>query len=84
MIKKISIIAAVVLVLAVVGCSIYWFSMPKEARNMMKFVMFSSGDYDNYEYYQVIERNETPLQPAGPEKTAAVSAPGDNNVNWKW
>ena len=81
MLKKIGIAAGIILGLVVIGGGIYWFSMPKEARNMMKFMMFSGENYENYEVYQVIERNETPVQPAGPEKIAAESAPGDNNVN---
>lgn len=81
MIKKISIIVGIILGAALIGGSIYWFSMPKEARNMITFMMFSSGKYENYETYQVIERNETPVQPAGPEKIVAASEPGDNNVN---
>jgi uncharacterized OsmC-like protein len=81
MIKKIGIIVGIVLGLAIIGGGVYWFSMPREARNMMKFMVFSGGDYYNYEVYEVIERNENPVQPAGPEKIAAVSEPGDNNVN---
>ena len=56
--KKISISIGAVLVFAVVVASFYWFSMPKEARNMMTFMMFSGENYDAYEEYQVIERNE--------------------------
>ena len=81
MLKKIGLAAGIILGLVVIGGGIYWFSMPKEARNMMKFMVFSGGTYENYEVYQVIERNETPVQPAGPEKIAAESAPGDKNVN---
>jgi uncharacterized OsmC-like protein len=81
MIKKLVIIVGIVLGLAVIGGGIYWFSMPKEARNMMTFMMFSGGNYENSEVYQVIERNETPVQPSGAEKVVAESAAGDNNVN---
>jgi len=81
MLKKIGIAAGIVLGLVVIGGGIYWLSMPKEARNMMMFMMFPGGNYENYEVYQVIERNKTPVQPAGAEKIEAESAQGDNNVN---
>jgi uncharacterized OsmC-like protein len=81
MLKKIGIATGLILGLVVFGGGIYWFSMPKEARNMMKFMMFSGEKYESYEVYQVIERNETPVLPAGPEKIVAESVPGDNNVN---
>lgn len=47
----------------------------------MTFMMFPGENYENYKVYQVIERNKIPVQPAGPEKIVAESAPGDNNVN---
>jgi uncharacterized OsmC-like protein len=81
MIKKLFIIVSIVVGIAVIGSGIYWFSMPKEARNMVTFMMFSGGNYENHEVYQVVERNETPIQPSGPEKVVAESAAGDNNVN---
>ncbi|MEA1989209.1 MAG: OsmC family protein [Pseudomonadota bacterium] len=81
MLRKISIATGIILGLVVIGGGIYWFSIPKEARNMMTFMMFTGGNYENYEVYQVIERNETPVQPAGPEKIVAESTQGDNNVN---
>jgi uncharacterized OsmC-like protein len=81
MIKKLGIIVGIVVGIAVIGAGSYWFSMPKEARNMMAFMMLSGGNYENHEVYQVIERNETPVQPSGPEKVVAESAAGDNNVN---
>ena len=81
MLKKIGIILAAILLLAIIAGGIYWFSMPKEARNMMMFWMSPGGKYDNYEVYQIVERNEEPVQPAGPEKIVAQSEEGDRNVN---
>ncbi len=81
MLKKIGMISGAVLAVAVIAGGVYWFSMPKEARNMMKFMMFAGEKHDSYEVYQVVERNEKPLQPAGPEKVVAASEPGDRNVN---
>jgi len=80
MLRKRSIAAAIIVGLVVVGAG-YWFSIPKEARNMMTFMMFPGGNYENYEVYQVIERNKTPVQPAGAKKVVAESVKGDNNVN---
>lgn len=79
--KKISISIGAVLVFAVVVASFYWFSMPKEARNMMTFMMFSGENYDAYEEYQVIERNEEKMKPSGSDITVADSEEGDGNVN---
>jgi uncharacterized OsmC-like protein len=81
MIKKLSIAVGMILGITVIGGGIYWFSIPKEARNMVQFMMLPSGQYENYETYQVIERNKIPVQPSGPEKVVAESASGDNNVN---
>ena len=79
--KKIGIGFGAVLVLAVVGAGIYWFTLPSEARNMISFMAFGGDDYDSYEVYQVVERNSVALQPAGPELVAAESEPRDSNVN---
>lgn len=81
MLKKIGIATGIILGLAVICASAYWFSMPKEARNMMAFWMSQGGEYENHEVYQVVERNTDELQPAGPEKLVAKSEPGDNNLN---
>jgi uncharacterized OsmC-like protein len=45
---------------------------------MISFMVFPSESYDNYEEYQVVERNDESLQPSGPDMIGAV---GDNNVN---
>lgn len=79
--KKIGIGFGAVLVLAVIGAGIYWFTLPSEARNMISFMVFGGDDYDSYEVYQVVERNSVALQPAGPELVAAESEPRDSNVN---
>jgi uncharacterized OsmC-like protein len=64
-VKKIGIGIGIVVALVVVAASFYWFSMPKEARNMMTFMVFGSKEYDAYEEYQVIERNEEAIHPSG-------------------
>lgn len=81
--KKIAIAVAAVIGLAVVGAGAYWFSIPKEMRNMMLFMVTSGESYDDYEEYQVIERNEFELEPTSFESFAAVSEDGNNNVNIK-
>lgn len=55
--------------------------MPKEARNMMSFMMFSNENYDSYEEYMVVERNDNELKPTGIDFVQANSKEGDNNVN---
>ncbi|MDY0234771.1 MAG: OsmC family protein [Gudongella sp.] len=79
--KKISIGFGAILGIAIVGASVYWFSMPSETRNMIGFWAFAGKDYDNYIEYQVIERNDQELQPSGMEFVAAESEAQDNNVN---
>jgi uncharacterized OsmC-like protein len=79
LLQKIGIGIGGLLGLAVVVAAIYWFSMPVESRNMISFMMFSSESYDNYEEYQVVERNDNPLQPSGPDMIGAEE--GDYNVN---
>ena len=53
---------AVVVILASVA-AIIWFSMPSEQRNMITFMMVHGESYDNYQEYQVIERNDKALAP---------------------
>lgn len=79
--KKIGIGFGAVLILAIIAACIYWFSMPKEARNMVTFWAFTGDEYDNYIEYQVIERNEEALQPSGMDFVAAESSEQDKNVN---
>jgi uncharacterized OsmC-like protein len=55
--------------------------MPKEARNMVSFMMFNGEKYDNYEEYMVVERNDNELQPTGIDFVGAISNENDNNVN---
>lgn len=78
LLQKIGIGFGGLLGIALVAGAVYWFSMPVEARNMISFMMFSTESYDNYEEYQVVERNDESLQPSGPDMIGAV---GDNNVN---
>ena len=53
---------AVVVILASVA-AIILFSMPSEQRNMITFMMVHGESYDNYQEYQVIERNDKALAP---------------------
>lgn len=78
LLQKIGIGIGGLLALAIVAVAIYWFSMPEASRNMISFMMFSSESYDNYEEYQMVERNDNPLQPSGPDM---IGAEEDNNVN---
>lgn len=81
LLKKIGISVTGILIVAVVGASVYWFSLPSEARNMVSFMMSSAESYDAYEEYQVVERNAESIQPSGPEMIGAVSDEGDKNIN---
>jgi len=79
--KKIGIGLLIIVVVGVAGASIYWFSMPREARNMISFMAFGGKNYDSYEEYQVIERNEEVLQPSGINFIPAETSAKDNNIN---
>lgn len=74
--KKIALWIAAIVAVVAVGGSVYWFSMPVAARNMVLFMMVGGDSYENYAEYQVIERNEDVLDPAAFETTVAS---GDNS-----
>ncbi len=80
-IKRVVIAAVSVIAVIVIGAGIYWFSMPKEQRNMLWFMVASGESYDSYLEYQVIDRNEGPLAPTSFEPIAAVSSRGEDNMN---
>lgn len=64
--KKNFIIKTLVVILSIIGvvAVVIWFSMPTEQRNMILFMMSKGESYDNYQKYQVIERNDNALAPA--------------------
>ena len=80
-VKRVGITVGSVLVIAVAAASIYWFSIPKGQRNMLTFMLFSGGNYDNYEVSQVIDRNEVDFEPTTFTPIAAETSETDNNQN---
>lgn len=79
--NKIFIAIASVLVVAIAGVSIYWFSIPEAGRNMMLGMMMNNAEYDNYEEYQVVDYRDHALEPTSFDPVAAESPEGDNNYN---
>ncbi|MFA9391156.1 MAG: OsmC family protein [Prolixibacteraceae bacterium] len=73
---SIAIVSAVVVI-----AGIFWFSMPSEQRNMVSFMMLNGDSYDNYQEYQVIDRNDEALAPTSFEPGVADKMEGDNNCN---
>jgi uncharacterized OsmC-like protein len=80
-VKKISIGVGLVLVVVVGAAGAYWFSLPSEARNLVSFMMFGGGNYENYEEYQVIQRNEVALNPSGFDIDSTELTSDENMVN---
>ncbi len=60
--KRIAAIVAGVLAVVAIAGSFYWFSMPSEQRNILLFMMLPGESYDEYEEYQVVERNDESLE----------------------
>ena len=79
--RKIVLGGAALLVLAVIGVGIYWFTMPSAQRNMLSFMMFGGQSYDNYQEYQTIDYRNEALVPTTFEPVAAVSTEAENNSN---
>lgn len=81
--KKSKIIVVVVSVIAVIALvvGISWFSMPKEQRNMMAFMMVHEKSYENHKEYKVIDRNDKALTPASFEPRVALTKEGEKNRN---
>jgi len=73
-------IASFVGVIAIVAV-ITWFSMSSEKRNMISFMMLSGKSYDNYQEYQVVNRNEKTLIPTSFAPSIASKLEGSNNCN---
>lgn len=69
------------LAIIIIGAGVYWFSMPKEQRNMLLFMVAGGESYDSYEEYQVIDRSEEAFAPTAFEPFAAVSSEDDHNTN---
>ncbi len=81
--KGSKIIVAITAVLVVIStvAAIIWFSMPREQRNMVSFMMKKGPNYENYQEYQVIDRNNEALAPTSFEPSAADTIEGNNNCN---
>lgn len=72
-------IAIIIAVATIAG--IFWFSMSSEQRNMIAFMMVKGENYDNYQEYQVIDRNDKALAPTSFVPSVAETIEGDNNCN---
>ena len=75
---KIILIVLAVIIVAVVAI---WFAIPSGMRNMLMLMALPGESYDDYQEYQVIDRNEDALAPSAFEPTAAVSGETDENTN---
>ena len=81
--KRSKIIVAFGALIAIIGivAAIIWFSMPTEQRNMVSFMMKTGSSDENYQEYQVIERNETSPSPSSFEPVVAETTNDDYNSN---
>ena len=79
--KKIILVFVAIIGIIVVGGSVYWFSMPIEQRNMVFFMMDGGDSYDNYQEYQVVDRNNEGIDPTSFEPFPAATTEADNNSN---
>lgn len=81
--KKSKIIIAITAVMVIIAAvaAIIWFSMPSEQRNMIAFMMVNRESYNNYQEYQVIDRNDEALAPTSFKVSAADTIKEDNNCN---
>lgn len=70
-----------VIVIAALVAGMIWFSMPGEERNMILFMVKDGPSYDNYQEYQVIDRNELALSPTSFEPVVAETSNEDYNSN---
>lgn len=78
--KKILSAIVIVIGIVIVAGSVYWFSMPKEQRNMILFMMTGGEKYEAYQNYQVIDRNDGALAPTSFEPSVANTIEGATNV----
>ena len=79
--SKIIVSFAAVMVILALAAVIFWFSMPSEQRNMLLFMMTSGESYENYQEYQVVDRNESAPAPTSFEPVAAETTDDDYNSN---
>lgn len=78
--KIIIAVVGVISIIAIVG-GIFWFSMPSEQRNMISFMIVKGNSYDNYQEYQVIDRNDKALTPTSFKPGVADTIEGNNHIN---
>ncbi|MFA6830812.1 MAG: OsmC family protein [Bacteroidaceae bacterium] len=79
--KRSKIIIAITSLLGVVALvgGVVWFSMSSEKRNMISFMMLNGESYDNYQEYQVVDRNDEALNPTSFEPSVAPTVEGSAN-----
>lgn len=78
---KIIMAIVAVIVIAVFGVGIYWFSLPSELRNMLTWIALPGASYENHEVYQPIDRNEAPLLTTTFDPVVAETTDDDTNSN---
>ena len=81
--KKSKIIVAVASAIVIISsiAVVIWFTMSSEQRNMISFMMVKGESYDNYQEYQVIDRNDETLAPTSFKPTVADTIEGSHNCN---
>ena len=81
--KKSKIIVAVAAFFIIISSitAVIWFTMSSEQRNMISFMMGKGESYDNYQEYQVIDRNDEALAPTSFKPTVADTIEGSLNCN---
>ena len=79
--SKIAIAFTAVMVIVASVAAIIWFSISSEQRIMIAFMMMKGESYNNYQEYQVIERNDEALAPTSFKPSIADTIKGDNNSN---
>ena len=79
--SKIIVTVAAIIVVITSVVAIFWFNMPIEQRNMVLFMMTNGDSYENYQEYQVIDRNDKALAPTSFKPGAADTIEGSLNCN---
>ncbi|MDY0102482.1 MAG: OsmC family protein [Lentimicrobium sp.] len=78
---KIGIASIAIVVIIASVAAISWFSMPGGQRNLIAFMMAKGDNYDNYQEYQVIDRNNEALAPTSFKPRVADTIKGGHNCN---
>lgn len=79
--KKVYKISIAIIIAVATIAGVFWFSMSSEERNMIAFMMVKGENYDNYQEYQVIDRNDEVLSPTSFKPSVAETIEGNHNCN---